>query len=588
MSDRAAYRRDRTLTAPPGWAYALALVIASLLALEVYAPALRGPFVFDDLTLPFASGVTAEAPLSSWITGVRPVLMLSYWFDHQTAGTTTLSFHLVNLLLHLFNAVLVFVLLRRLLIGQGEAVPAAVFTGALFGASVFLLHPIQTESVAYIAGRSEVLSASFVLLALAIYLPRARTGVSWRAAVAIAILFAAGAAAKEQTIATLPACILLTDWLIWRMGPIAAVRRNYRLYVVLLGPALAAGVYVCRLILTSPSVGSALAGVVSPAQHFFTQCRAIFVYVRLLLFPYGQNVDHDFEVSRTIFSGGAWLGLLGLLGIAAAAIFWRRRYPLFSYGVLLFGALLAPTSSIIPLADPLVEHRLYLPMFGLLVVASAWVASLRVPTGALAFRLAAVVVILALLTANRAKVWSDSVLFWQDVVAKAPGKARPYPHLVYSYMLAGRCQEAVAHMERVERVLPQDYLILLNWAQAYECANKRAEALRKVEQAAALTPRAEVFAIMASLLDRLGERERARKALELAVEKQPEATELGQIYRAQLLQISGSLDRAEQAYQQALAHNPRSPEAQAGLRQIVLTRQTAQDGSQSVTRSRTP
>lgn len=584
MSGKAASPRRPNGASPPPWAYALALASALVAALEAYAPALRGPFVFDDLTLPFASGAAADATLGWWVNGVRPLLMLSYWFDHQSSAGSTLSFHLGNVLLHVLNAALVFMILRRLLAITEARAQAALLT-ALGGAAVFLLHPIQAESVAYIAGRSEVLSASFVLAALCIYIPRALDGLSWRAAIAIALLFAAAAATKEQAVATLPACLVLTDLIVCQMGPLVALRRNRRLYLALLGPGVLAAVYVWRILASAPSVGAALADVVRPDQYFYTQCRAIWVYIRLLVLPYGQTADHDFAISETIASGGAWLGLLALVVLVERCVRWRRRYPLFSYGVLLFLALLAPTSSFLPLADPLVEHRLYLPMLGLLIAAAGWVAGLRVRPAALAFRLAGIVLVCGLLTANRAAVWSDPVVFWQDVVAKSPRKARPYPHLLYSYMLANRCGEAVEHLERVSRDLPRDYLILLNWAQAYDCAGKPRQALEKIAEAALLEGKPEVFAFQAQLLERSGERERAIEALRKAGSLQPLDTELGYVYRGQLLQLDGLLNEAEEAFQKALVYNPRSPEALAGLRQIVAQRVRSDE---MVSRSRTP
>ncbi len=141
------------------------------LACLAYAVSLRGPYLFDDLMLPFSSPFFSGEPLLTWLRGVRPVLMLSYWMNYQSSGAETFAYHLTNVALHAFNSVLVFGICKRLFT---LVIPDSrrAFTASAFGCSVFLLHPLQTESVAYVAGRSEVLSAAFVLLAWLIFVRR--------------------------------------------------------------------------------------------------------------------------------------------------------------------------------------------------------------------------------------------------------------------------------------------------------------------------------------------------------------------------------------------------------------------------------
>src|SRR4051794_34951963 len=144
----------------------LALGIAALaLAFYLYGPSLHGPFLFDDFGLPFSDPQSGNRPLSSWLSGVRPILMLSYWANFQSAQSNTFTYHAVNVMLHAINALLVFALFSRILTISKVTDKRRLVVAAICGI-LFLVHPLQAEAVAYVAGRSEILSAFFCLLAL--------------------------------------------------------------------------------------------------------------------------------------------------------------------------------------------------------------------------------------------------------------------------------------------------------------------------------------------------------------------------------------------------------------------------------------
>ena len=131
------------------WLWLPGVLLITALA---YWPALNGTFIFDDYHLPFSDPGAATAGARFWIGGVRPLLMATYWANYALSGTAYRTYHAGNLLLHGATAVLVYFLLRRLLELAGIRTRQQML--ALFGAGIFLLHPLQTESVAYMAGRS--------------------------------------------------------------------------------------------------------------------------------------------------------------------------------------------------------------------------------------------------------------------------------------------------------------------------------------------------------------------------------------------------------------------------------------------------
>src|SRR5262252_4722875 len=162
-----------------------ALVIAGALLVGrvIYAPSFGGDFVFDDFGLPTQLASRAE-PLATWLSGVRPVLMFTYWLNDRLWGEDPLSYHVLNFLIHVATTGLVFMVLYRLFELAGWTARTKT-VAAILGATVFLIHPLETESVSYAAGRSESIAALFVLLAYTVFLYRAREAISWKEAVAV-------------------------------------------------------------------------------------------------------------------------------------------------------------------------------------------------------------------------------------------------------------------------------------------------------------------------------------------------------------------------------------------------------------------
>src|SRR5207245_335028 len=166
---------------------------------------------------------------------------------------------------------------------------------------------------------------------------------------------------------------------------------------------------------------------------------------------------YDFPISRSILDHGAILGLAGIVALIAIAVYFHRRYPLACFGLLAFAILLAPTSSIIPIKDPIAERRVYLPMIGLLLILLDAIRRLRAGRTALATSLSAVLVIAAALTYQRNIAWSGEIPLWEDAVKKSPGKARAHFQLAHAYYTANRCQEAEEHYQTAAQLEKPDY-----------------------------------------------------------------------------------------------------------------------------------
>ena len=547
------------------WPYvAFALTLAA--GFVVYGPSLDGSFLFDDSYLPFNVPNFPVNSLRAWVTGVRPLLMFSYFVNYQLSGLQTFWWHAFNVVFHAINSALVFLIMRKVLGFAGiEKRKGMLF--ASFAAGLFLLHPVQTESVAYIASRSENLSVLFFFGAFTVFLYRRSAAISWRDATAVLLLFAAAVATKEHTVA-LPALLLLTDYF-WNPGfSLAGIRRNWRVYAPLTVLGAAGVAFAWQALRGAGSAGFGIKDF-TWYQYFFTQCRAFWVYIRLFLFPAGQNVDYDFPISRSILEHGAIFGLIAILVAAGVAFYYRRRYPVAAYGFFVFAILMAPTSSFIPIKDPLVERRLYLSMIGLLLIAMEFLARLKLRRNSLVWALAAVLLIAAVLTYQRSIVFTSPLALWQDAVEGSPRKVRPQFQLAHAYYQEGRCDKAADRYAIAAQLAPPDDSLLIDWALAYDCLNKPNEALGKLNQAAAMRPTAHVYSQIGMIYAKQGRRPEALQALESARRLNPNF-DLTYLYRGGLRQSAGDLAGAAEDYRRAVAINPSNQPARQALATLGL------------------
>ncbi|MGI8741521.1 MAG: tetratricopeptide repeat protein [Bryobacteraceae bacterium] len=546
------------------WIFVLAGVAAVVAVFAVYGPALDGPFLLDDSYLPYMQPQFAALPLIDWMRGVRPLLMMTYWMNFQWSGAATGSYHLVNVILHLLNGGLIFLSVRKVLAWtKVEGNRSELLAG--FAAGLFLLHPLQTESVSYVVGRSETLSVFFFLAAFAVFLYRKNSSASFSIAAAVLVLFGAACLSKEHAV-VLPALLLLTDYY-WNPGfSLAGIRRNWKLYLPILILGVAGLAFVWRVLSSATSAGFGMKDL-TWYQYFFTECRAIWRYVWLFIVPLGQNIDHAFPVSQNVLDHGAILGMLALAALIAAAWILRRRFPLESYGVFTFLLLLAPTSSFVPIRDTLVERRMYLPFIGLLFVTVGLLHRWKTTRTTIAVTMGAILIAEAGLAFERNQLWGNAINIWQDSVAKAPAKFRPRFQLAFADYNAGQCNEAVAQFAEAAKLGKPDYSVLLDWALSYDCAGNASAAIDKLNQAAALEKSAHVYSQIGMEYAKQSQYPQALDALATAEKLDPNFA-MTYFYRGNIYSLQGDKARAAEEYRHALALDPQLPGASDALSRV--------------------
>jgi len=384
-----------------------------------------------------------------------PLSQLSFAVERALLGSGPAGHHAMNLLFHAGAGLLLFAFLRRFM----RDAPAA-----LFGAAVFLVHPVQVESVAWIAERKSVLSAVFIFAALLTYLRRARPGPrsfslreEWPA-----LVFTLLALLSKPVAVVLPPLLAALDltrppeeggeegaWLSGRKVA-RAILSKWPYFLLAIAASLATLWGHARQ-----------GGLDTPPRDFVpTLATALSVvpeYARLALWPTSLSAHRVVPERASLLDPTALLGLCILLA-GAALLLWRMRRS--RVAVLLsvwVAAALLPVSNIVPLDVYIAERYLYLPVaalgagagFALFPPGRRWGGVRRRAAAAAAFL---IILAFAALTFDRAKVWHDSRTLWTDTLARSPASAKAHVNLGLVLMESGDLAAAERHFTEAIRL----------------------------------------------------------------------------------------------------------------------------------------
>lgn len=465
----------------------LAIVLLILLA---YGNTFSGEIVLDDEMSVVENfsirrlsdlGTVLSPPADSTVGG-RPIANLSFAFNYAIGGLQVHSYHLGNLILHGLAALLLFGVVRRTLMGRPEVLQtlrlrtsddAAVLAGAV--AAMWAVHPVLTSAVTYIAQRTEVLMGTFYLLTLYAFvrgIPERAARWRWFSVAACAL----GMASKEVMV-TAPCVVLLYDR-VFVSGSFAAAWRARRGYYLALGATWLLLGYLMTTGLNQRGVGFGIG--VSAWRYALTECNVLLRYLQLALWPQPLVFDYGPSfVSGFAAALPSILGLIVLLGGVGLAVV---RRPMIGFLALGFFLVLAPTSSVVPVAtQPMAESRLYVPLaFAVTLggVGFAWVLG-RWRRGGLAV----MVIGLALQAHARNTVLVDPARLWPDTLAKVPDNARAHVNYGAWLFARGRTVEAMAHERRGLELDPKMPRAYVNLAAALASTGDHAAALAYAQQA---------------------------------------------------------------------------------------------------------
>jgi hypothetical protein len=499
-------------------------LVAASLAGFAYLGTLHAPLVYDDrLTVVANASLREPSNVGALLlhSRFRPVANVSYALDYAVWGLTPFGYHLANVLLHMANVVLVALVAACAVRDRardhafstpGTSSEVVAFTGA----ALFAVHPVMTEAVAYVSGRTEVLCATFFLSALLALRAAIVGSRAWLVPGAAAAALALG---TKEIAAALPLVLLLWDRLLIGGDPERARRRLVGLHLPLIALVAAAGIARMLVFLGEP------AGATSPGRYLAVQPVAWWRYLGLLAVPAGQSIVHRVEPPALVIG----LAAVALAAAAITLVWWRRRMPVLALGAAWFALVLGP-SSIVPLTETMAEHRVYLASVGLFVAVGTLAgtafarlavrgARWRVATRAVA---AATLVGLFTLTVARNALWADPVALWTDAARKAPQVWRAHFGLGNALAEAGRCGEAIDAFRDTVR-LAFEAQALLNMATCLAAERRVEEARRMYQRLLTVEPRyAPAHYNLALLALSHGQRDVAHRHFLSAVTAEPE------------------------------------------------------------------
>jgi tetratricopeptide (TPR) repeat protein len=533
----------------------------------------------------------------------RPVVEISLALNYAWGRLDVGGYHVFNVAIHLLAGLTLFGLVRRTLLVErfGQRFARSAHWWALAVALIWVVHPLQTQSVTYVIQRGESMMGLFYLLTLYCTV-RGATSVrpaAWYIGAVIACALGMGC---KAVMITAPVVVLLYDWTFLCESVRRAIRRRWPLYAGLIAtfsiPAVG-GLF--RSVLAPPADATVSLGFgyedVTPWQYLMTQSEVLLHYLRLSFWPDPLCFDYAWPVVdrlREVILPG--IVILLLLVVTVWAL-WRRWWPGFA-GAWFF-VILSPTSSFVPIKDVAFEHRMYLPLAGVIVVAVGGAATLgrkladaldivrpaRRAVGAIA--VTAVVATLTYGTVQRNEDYDSRLTMWSKVAALRSNNSRAHLNLGNALFNAD-LERAMQAYERALSLDPSATQARHNLANAALKQGRLEDAVEGYREVVAQEPGyVRAWYNMGNALRRLGRRREAVEAYQAALEIAPDyhdaRTNLG-LTLAEMGEIEQAIDEYETVLRAnadhvgarmnlgaALANAGRLSEAEAQFRIVAET-----------------
>ena len=546
------------------------LVAPAFLLLAVaatYATSLGVPFVFDDkptllINESIKSLATAWVPQTGGLTtSGRPLLNLSFALNYAVSGTSVWSYHVLNVLIHAAAAVTLLGILRR---SPGVTAPAA-FVGALLWA----VHPLQTESVTYLVQRAESLAGLFYLLTLLGFIRWAEASAGGSAWKYLSLAACALGMTTKEILVTAPVVILLFDRTLLSGSFREALTRRTSYYFAL---ALTWSIQVFLVLRTGTRGGTSGFGVgVGVWQYSQTQFRAICRYLRLAVAPHPLVIDYGVQWEKSllpVIGFGLVVALLVGLTLYALTRPVGSRLRAVGFAGAWFFLLLAPTSLIPGTRQTMAEHRMYLPLAAVTILAA--VAGARVLGRAFLAVALAVAALLVVLTLRRNHIYENEATLWADTVIHVPQNAYAWNNLGVELEEAGYAPQAKAAYQHAADLNPKLAAASNNLGDLALAAGNPSEAISYYQQAIRSKP--DYFNphySLGGIFLHLGRMPEAAAQFQACLKIQPgfAGAELGW---GDALAGEGSYPEAEQHLRAALAIAPRLSLAYNDLGNVLL------------------
>ncbi len=574
------------------------LMLLILIVFFIYSNTLHVPFLFDDvnniisnphirmteLSLDSLTAAAMKGHLKN-----RPVANISFAMNYYLNGYHVSGYHLFNILVHIISGIFLyyFILITRRVYPCPALAHRAI---PIFAAAIWMVHPIQTQSVTYIVQRMNSMSSMFYMIAMFLYvkarllmLERQEDVQKFKNGKLISVtnpypvsvyLFFLGsltagimAVGAKEVAATLPLFLFLYEWFFFQDMRGSWLKHNFFRF---------SGVLVLFLIFALLYLGEnplAKIGTMydkrdfTMVQRLFTEFRVVIFYMGLLLFPHPSqlNLEHDFPLSRSITDPVTTLICLCIIFFCIVfSLVTAKKQRLVSFCILWYFGNLVIESSVIGL-EIIFEHRLYLPsmMICLLLVVFCYryIGVNRFTT----IFLCLLVMVFSVWTYTRNKIWNNEITLLEDCILKSPNKFRPHYNLGIALAEKGMTHEAVKHYQTALRIDPEKASLHTNLGLELFMQGKKDQAITHYREALRLQPDfvyAHINLGTALLVD--GKTDQAMKHCREAIRIKPNSAQayncIGNIHYSQV-----NMTEAIASYSKALQIDKRYAEAANNL-----------------------
>lgn len=541
----------------------LAPIIVALITAFIYKPSWHYGFQFDDIAnIQKHFHLRHYTFFDLFFTGSR---WISYWLNaiHYSIGKfDPFSYRVGNIIIHITNGMLIFLVFFYALSRLKKATffQRHSFSLALMTSTLFLLHPVQTQTVSYvIQGELEGLATLTSLITVYLFLLYMYAKTITLRALFVSCMycvafFACGT--KEITI-VLPFLLILIDWWFVAQGSVAQLKQRAWLHLSIFGLIFTTYLYLLKpkffyelfglKMAVKNNIGNVLThnptAMITPGYFFISQFKVVLHYLWIFLWPFSMSVEYDWKLSESFFAADCMipLAILLCLGVMIICLFKKDRIHPICFGALWFAVCIAPRSSFMPSSELLVDYKTYLASVGWLFIIAASLIKIieyganyfhypaKYSRYALIIRWAQTLCVLIFAmplgycTMQRNTVWRSGLEFWDNIIKNAPNKARAYNN--YGVELAqgqGQLVESIPYFQKAMAMDKNYSDPCNNLAVVYARTNNPTAAIETLKKSLSINPYyPEGYNNLASLFLDLKEYGKAKEALQEALRYRP-------------------------------------------------------------------
>lgn len=545
------------------------ILLILFLSLSVYSNSLVNPFIWDDISLivdnPYIKSPDSFLKVFSsnlfsfaYYKGnyYRPLYSLTYIVDYALWKLNAIGYHISNILFHSVCAILLYLFILYLTKKSALSLTASL---------LFLVHPIHTEAVTYIAGRADSLVTIFFLLALLLYLKYKESFQPKIYFILSLFCFILALLSKEIAI-MLPFIIIFFDYYFpgdKKTGRIKQRVLYYLPYFLILGVYTFLRITILNF--SSRPVVSIGAGFL---LRLVTSIKAVIIYIGLLLFPFNLHMERSLLTTSSLWRLDVIVSVVLLAAILIFTIRLRKSYKLVSFGSTWFLINLIPVAGVFMPKQNIImaEHWLYLPCIGFFIIMGfVFDKLIKINRKITVAVLVSLLFFYSYLTLKQNKTWKNPIQFYKRIIFFSLDSAKAHFNLALAYEKEGKYNEAIAEYNRVLEIDPNYFLVYNNIGNIYTSKNLYDEAIIEYRRCLEIEPN--YFLAYNNLGNIYGLRQEYNKAIESyekSIELNPSYSEshsnLGLLYLE-----NNIYQKAEKEFREALRLNPGSAEGYNNL-----------------------